>query len=259
MSSAMTGRQITDNTKVSGYRNRIYRHCVTSREQVLALATQEGLKSRAPYLTRLIHTHFPVDRRSGILDLGCGHGALVHFARREGYVNIRGVDRSPEQVEAARRLGIEGVEEGDLLAALAAQADGSVDVVVAFDVIEHFTRDELLCFVDQVQRVLRPEGRWIIHTPNGESPFCGRMRYGDITHELAFTRRSISQLLLSSGFSRVQCFEDAPIPHGLKSAVRLGLWQVIRSLLRIYIAAETGDTAGSAIFSQNFLVVAEKA
>jgi hypothetical protein len=161
-------------------------------------------------------------------------------------------------VAAARRLGIEGVEEGDLLAALATQESESLDLLVAFDVIEHFTRDELLAFVDQVRRVLRLEGRWIIHTPNGESPFSGRMRYGDLTHELAFTRLSISQLLLSSGFSKVQCFEDAPIPHGLKSAIRWGLWKLIRSGLRVYLAAETGETAVDAIFSQNFLIVAEK-
>jgi len=254
----MKGSQFTNNIQPFGYRERIYQRYVHGRADMIAPPTLEGLKPRSPYLTKLVQSHFPADRRSAILDLGCGHGALIHFARREGYSNIRGVDFSPEQVAAARRLGIEGVEEGHLLATLASQTDGSLDVVVAFDVIEHFTRDELLGFVDQVQRVLRPEGRWIIHTPNGESPFSGRMRYWDLTHELAFTRTSICQLLLSSGFSRVRCFEDAPIPHGLKSAVRWGLWQVIRSLLRIFIAAETGDTDSNAIFSQNFLTVAVK-
>lgn len=240
------------------YRRRIYSNYVNARNLPLAPLTLEGLKPRAPYLIKLIRAHFPVDRRSTILDLGCGYGALIHFARREGYDNIRGVDRSPEQVGAAQRLCIEGVEEGDLLAALAVQENESLDMVVAFDVIEHFTRDELLGFVDQVRRVLRPEGRWIIHTTNGESAFCGRSRYGDLTHELAFTRTSICQLLHSSGFSKVQCFEDAPVPHGLKSAIRWVVWKVIRSGLRVYLAAETGDTAGDAIFSQNFLIVAEK-
>ena len=254
----MTGRQIMGDNQLFGYRERIYKHYVHAREQPLAPPTLEGLKSRAPYLTKLIQTHFPADRRSTILELGCGHGALIHFARREGYVNIRGVDRSPEQVGAARRLGIEGVEEGDLLTTLAVQADESLDVVVAFDVIEHFTRDELLGFVDQVHRVMRPGGCWIIHAPNGESPFGGRIRYGDLTHELVFTQKSIGQLLLSSGFSRVQCFEDVPIVHGLKSVVRWGLWQVIRSGLRLYLTAETGDTARNAIFSQNFLTVVVK-
>lgn len=254
----MIGRKTTDGTSVSEYRDRIYRHYVNFREQVLVPQTLEGLKPCAPYLIKLIHAHFPIDRRSAILDLGCGHGALIHFARCAGYTNIRGVDGSPEQVAAARRLGIAGVKEGDLLAALAVQENESLDLVVAFDVIEHFTRDELLGFVDQVRRVLRPGGRWIIHTPNGESPFSGRIRYGDLTHELAFTRTSINQLLLSSGFSKVQCIEDAPVPHGLKSAVRWALWKVIRSGLRVYLAAEIGDTARNAIFSQNFLTVAEK-
>ncbi|PIP43376.1 MAG: methyltransferase, partial [Deltaproteobacteria bacterium CG23_combo_of_CG06-09_8_20_14_all_60_8] len=56
--------------------------------------------------------HFPVDKGVAILDLGCGHGALIHVARELGYRNLRGVDGSPEQVAAARRLGIEGVEAG---------------------------------------------------------------------------------------------------------------------------------------------------
>jgi SAM-dependent methyltransferase len=218
----------------------------------------DGLRPRAPYLNKLIRDHFPADRNAAILDLGCGHGVLIHFARLAGYANIRGVDGSPEQVEAARQLGVAGVEEGDLLAALSDEKDESIDVVAAFDVIEHFTRDELLGFVDQVRRVLKKNGRWIIHTTNGESPFFGRTRYGDLTHEMAFTKKSINILLRSSGFSNVRCFEDAPIPHGLKSAVRWVLWKVIRFLLRIYIAVETGDTAERAIFSQNFLVVAEK-
>jgi SAM-dependent methyltransferase len=136
--------------------------------------------------------------------------------------------------------------------------DASLDVVVAFDVIEHFMRDELLGFVDEVRRVLRPGGRWIIHTPNAESPFGGRMRYGDLTHELAFTRHSIGQLLLSSGFSSVRCFEDTPVPHGVKSAARWVLWKLFRGVLRLYMAAETGDGDASHIFTQNFLVVAER-
>jgi SAM-dependent methyltransferase len=140
----------------------------------------------------------------------------------------------------------------------AAQADASVDVVIAFDVIEHFTRDELLPFVDNVRRVLKPGGRWIIHVPNGESPFGGRMRYWDMTHELAFTRTSLAQLLLASGFAEVRCFEDEPVVHGAKSAVRWLLWKGFRGLLRLYIAAETGDAGRQHIFSQNLLAVARK-
>lgn len=240
------------------YRTRIYDNYVKARPTALAPESLKGLSPRAAYVGRLIERHFPSDRQSIAIDLGCGHGALVYFARQAGYANVRGVDGSQEQVAAARRLGIEGVEQGDLLKTLAELPDASHDCIVAFDVIEHFTRDELIGFVDEVHRVLKSGGRWIIHTPNGESPFFGRIRYGDLTHELAFTRTSISQLLLSSGFARAQSYEDTPIPHGFKSGLRWMLWKGIRSALRLYIAVETGDASNAHIFTQNFLTVAYK-
>jgi SAM-dependent methyltransferase len=237
-------------------RTRIYDAYVSGRHEALAPETLQGLTPRGPYLSRLVRRHFPVDRQAQILDLGCGHGALIHFARQAGYANIRGVDGSPEQVLAARDLGIEGVDEGDVAETLAKCPTASLGCIVAFDVIEHFTRDELLSVADDVKRVLQPGGIWIIHAPNGESPFASRVRYGDLTHELAFTRTSIGQLLRTSGFSDVRSYEDAPAPHGLKSVSRWVMWKSIRAMLRLYVAAETGETGRDAIFSQNFLTVA---
>ena len=169
-----------------------------------------------------------------------------------------GVDGSTEQVEAAQRLGIEGVEQADIFETLSKEAPEALDCIVTFDLIEHFDRDELILLVDCIRRALGPGGRWIIHTPNAESPFGMRTRYGDLTHELAFTRTSLAQLLLSSGFSQVNFYEDQPVAHGVKSAARWVLWKGLRSLLRLYLAVETGDTGRDAIFSQNLLAVAFK-
>jgi hypothetical protein len=55
---------------------------------------------------------------------------------------------------------------------------------------------------------------------------------------------------LASGFSEVVSYEDVPVPYGMKSAVRWALWKLILSLLRLYIAAETGDTGRSYIFTR---------
>lgn len=236
-------------------RARIYGAYTSARQEALVPADVCGLESRGPYARALIRRHFPVDRDAVIVDLGCGHGALIHFARQAGYVNIHGVDRSADQVAEARRLGIGGVEEGDLLAALERLEPGSHDAVITFDVIEHLTREELLTLVDGVHRVLKPGGRWIIHTPNAESPFFGRIRYGDLTHEQAFTRTSVAQLLLSSGFRECRVYEDAPVVHGLASALRYVLWRLVRGMLAVYLAAEVGSAKG-AVFSQNLLAVA---
>jgi SAM-dependent methyltransferase len=217
-----------------------------------------ALRPRAPFLRQLVRRHFPPDRDARILDLGCGHGALVHFANEAGYVNVQGVDRSPEQVAAARQLGIAGVREGDLDETLAELPDASLDAVVAFDVMEHLTKREIIELLDGVFRVLRPGGRLIVHAPNGESPFVGRILYGDFTHEMAFTRTSLTQLARAARFSSVACYEDRPVPHGVKSAVRYLGWLMIRAAWRSYMVVETGSFDSGALFTQNLVAIVQK-
>lgn len=239
----------------NAYRSRIYGQYNLARQKVLAPENIDGFKSRATGLRLIVRRHFPSDRDARILDIGCGHGALIYFAREGGYRNVRGVDGSLEQIAAAQNLGIEGIEQKDIFDALKLQDNDSLDMAIVFDVIEHFTRDELIPLVDELRRVLKPGGRLLVHVPNGEALFSGRMRYWDITHEMAFTRTSLGQLFLASGFSSVDCFEDEPAVHGLKSAARWMLWKIFRLLLRLYIAAETGDGSREHIFSQNLLAV----
>ena len=240
------------------YRERLYKAYLRNRHGSHAPKNIEDLKPRAAYLYKVINDHFPDDRQALIVDLGCGHGALIYFARKQGYQNITGIDRSPQQVAEARQLGIDQVSEGDLLNGLKSYNDQSLDAVITFDVIEHLTKDELIQFSDEVYRVLKNNGRWIIHAPNGESPFFGRIRYGDITHEQAFTHESITQLLRAIGYSHISCYEDKPIPHGIKSAVRWFLWKSVRGILRLYMLVETGSGSRDSIFTQNFLTVATK-
>jgi len=184
---------------------------------------------------------------------------LVHLLRQAGYQHAVGVDSSGEQAAAAEAAGIIGIEQRDLLEFLRNTPSGSVDVVITWDVIEHLFKDETLDLAEQIARVLRPGGRWIIHVPNGESPFFGRIRYGDWTHEQAFTSGSLDQLLRSVGFQEVTYQEDRPVVHGVISAFRRILWHLFRSILRLYLAAETGDAGHRLIVSQNLMAVATKA
>jgi SAM-dependent methyltransferase len=219
---------------------------------------RDGLARRRPYLERLVRDHFPPSREADILDLGCGHGALVWAARNLGYGRVRGVDASPEQVAAARELGIPGIELGDLRPTLDGLAPGSQDAIVLFDLFHYFGKDEQMAIADAVHRALRPGGRFILHLPNAEAIFAGRMRYWDVLAEDAFTRASIAQLLRACDFARVDCHEDRPAAHGLRSAARAALWPVLRGVMRLALAIETGESGRDAIFSQCLLAVARK-
>ncbi len=242
---------------MSDYRQQLYDRYVSSHLTLDAQASRAALTPRRPYLQQVIAHHFPTDKSAKILDLGCGHGALVHFARQAGYANCTGVDVSAEQVAAAAAMGIAGVTEGDVLGTLKATAEQSIELVITFDVIEHLTKSELLELADEVRRVLSPTGSWLIHAPNGASPFFGAVRYGDYTHEQAFTPGNLKQLALARGFSGVECYEETPVPHGLKSSVRWLLWKAVRAMLAAITIIETGSADGH-VFSRNLLAVVKR-
>ena len=176
-----------------------------ARDVPLAPDAIGGLEPSLPYLQRLIRTLIPADRTCTLLDLGCGYGALIHALREAGYRNIRGVDGSPEQVAAAKQLGIAGVEAGDIFDTLAQTGEEWMDVIVTFDVIEHFTKSELIPLVDHVfpgAQTWRPVDHPFTQR---RGSIWRRVFFGDFTHELALTRTSLNQLLRASGFSRVEC------------------------------------------------------
>lgn len=243
---------------MTDYREKLYSRYLAHQPTTEVSVSLDSFRPRAPYLRKVISNHFPGDRQARIVDLGCGHGALVHFARQEGYTDVSGVDRSPDQVAAAVSLGIDGIRQGDLLNELQSLPADSIDALLSFDVIEHLTKEEVMEFAAQARRVIKPGGRWILHTCNGDSPFAGRVLYGDFTHELAYTQRSMTQLLLATGFSQIRCHEERPIAHGIFSLSRLALWRILRLGLAFFIAVETGDWKSKKILSQNFLVVATK-
>lgn len=245
--------------RTKNYRSKIYKYYSSRRIGKLAPDTVGGFKPRAPYFEKVIREHFPQDKTSKILEIGCGHGAFLYYVQEAGYANSEGVDTSQEQVQEAHRLGIVSVQQGNLVEHLQGIDGNTVDVLIAFDVLEHFTKDELSDLVDELYRVLKKGGIVISHQPNGEGPFGNFMRHWDFTHELAFTRQSIAQLFLSSGFAKVQSYEDKPVIHGMKSFVRYVLWEfVLRQIYRLRMVIETGGCDRNALFSLNFLTVAEK-
>lgn len=243
---------------VTDYRSRIYARYLETGDGAPYDRPEDAPAGLRDFLRDAVRRHFPPAHDAAIIDLGCGHGLLVHAARQAGYSRISGIDISPQQVAQARRLGIEGIGEGDAGAALEALAPASQDAVITFDLLEHLADEALMPFVDGVFRALRPGGRWIIHTVNAESPFFGRARFGDVTHRRAFTRASLRQLLTAAGFARIDCFEDAPVPGRPSAMLRWLAWKIVRLPALVFLIAECGGDGRNAILSQNLLCRAVK-
>lgn len=218
--------------------------------------SQAGLAREFPHFRQHFGRLLPADRRAAILDIGCGAGALVQFLRERGYANVTGVDASTEQVQAAARLGVAGIVHGDAGTYLRTRP-AQFDVVFAIDVLEHLSRPELLSALVAARTALRPGGRIIIEAPNAAGPFGGRYRYGDLTHELAFTPASMTQALRAAGFADVTIRGIEPSVHGPVSAVRWVLWQGLRGLFAACLAIETGIWRGH-VLSQNLIATASR-
>jgi SAM-dependent methyltransferase len=200
---------------------------------------------------RYLRGWLPTDARARIVDLGCGSGRLLALFRAQGFPDVIGVDRSPEQIELARQRGAQAFLE-DMMPFLN-RFDGELDLVTALDVIEHLGKSEVLPFVDACHRALRPGGRLVLQTPNADSPWGAALRYGDFTHETCFTPHALGRLLRLSGFDRIEAREQGPVVRGPASAVRFLLWRIIRAGLVLWNLAETGS-AGSGVHTRVFLI-----
>jgi SAM-dependent methyltransferase len=239
------------------YRERLYRHYLANLQGTDLLTAQQRAQTSVPYFKRSLK-YLPQNKDAKILDLGCGTGNWLYLLKQEGYLNLEGVDRSPEQVAAAHVLGLDFVKQGDVREHLISRKSASCDVVLVLDVIEHLSKDEALEFVDQVFRVLAPGGVMVVHLPNGEGIFSGCVAFGDFTHELILTNSSLSQLLRCVGFSEIQSFEDTPVVHGFFSACRFVVWMIGRTAFRILYLSEYPKRDRNLILSQNFLSIARK-
>lgn len=99
-----------------------------------------------------------------VLDAGCGSGyGAAKLA--QGAREVLGIDLSEEAVEDARlryKTANLRFEHADCLDIPA--VDGSFDLVVAFEIIEHL--EDWRGFLRQVRRVLAPDGQFVVSTPN---------------------------------------------------------------------------------------------
>jgi len=241
------------------YKVKIYEYYLTNRVVGSVPYDLSDLDSRKPFYLDVIDKHFPNDRDIRVVDLGCGYGAFLHFMQQRGYGYAEGIDASVEMVDAAVKLGINGVRHGNVVRFLEEQPDESIDVLTAIDLIEHFTKEEIFDLVAHMHRVLKRGGRVITHQPNAEGVFGNAILYGDFTHEQAFTRGSMAQVFLGNGFASIRSFEDKPLRYSVKSRIRRLLWDgLVRPFYRFLIAVESGGSERESVLTKNFLSVVIK-
>jgi len=132
-----------------------------------------------------------------VLEIGFGNGSFLDWARRQGALVV-GTELDAAMIEHARSKGFEAHAESlDALAACGQR----FDLVVAFDVFEHWDTPMLIDNLQQIRSLLNCAGRVLARFPNGQSPFGRVHQYGDLTHRSVLSASSVRQLAQMTGFT----------------------------------------------------------
>ena len=242
-------------TSATGYRECVYSTYGQGKMRDWLIRDEAGYRRWATACLARIRDWLPAQKSAVCLDIGCGPGNMLYALRMAGYGNIRGVDRSPDWMETARKI-CPAVECGDVRDYLNRYA-GQFDVITAFDLVEHFRKDELLDLLRLVAQALKPGGTLILQTPNAESPWGSMHRYHDLTHELSFDPHSLAHVLGLVGFGGFEARESGPVVRGVLGALRMAAWKAIWALLMFWNLVETGSP-GSGIYTRIFVARAIK-
>jgi len=188
-------------------------------------------RSRSPWRQRTLFLHHQlaqkriasllgkIDRKTRVLDAGCGDGFFLNLLLQMGFKNIRGIDAGRSMVERCRERGLPAEQKS-----LEEFTDaGGFDLILLIEVLEHL-RDPGAA-IEKIKSLLRPGGKLLLTVPVCDSlrKRYHRFRYGvtkleqvvdwDETHLHAFSAREIKQLLASRGLTVDRCLHASnPYP-----------------------------------------------
>lgn len=154
-----------------------------------------------------------------VLDVGCSSGYLARPLVERGCAVV-GIESDPEAAEAARSV-CENVLVGDVEVMTLPFENGSFDVILCGDLIEHLREPEH--FLARMRPYLRDRGRLVLSTPNVAnwamrlSLLAGSWRYTergilDRTHLHLFTRKTLVETLSRAGYGIVELDFTVPVP-----------------------------------------------
>ncbi len=154
---------------------------------------------------------FEAGPRGRFFEVGCGAGYFVEHMRRQGW-HASGCDVSGSAIRAARRLF--SLELGHTDFNDRAVEDRSIDLLAAFEVIEHLA--DPVGFLRTVERKLKPGGCAFVSTPNASSgwPLAWKREKSVLPpyHLTVFSERSLGAAARAAGLE-VEAFIQKPVPY----------------------------------------------
>lgn len=141
-----------------------------------------------------------------VLDIACGTGYGSYLiASTLPAVKVLGVDIEPSAIDYASKHYKCDNNNYSIGEASKINFDAdSFEAVVSFETVEHLNQPKL--FFENVQRVLKKNGLFIISSPNQTTLPFNKTKFP--FHEQHFTSNELSNLLIDSGFEIVDVYSQ---------------------------------------------------
>ena len=214
--------------------------------------SEELIKERQKKYLKFINPLKILKDEVKALDIGCGRGEWISLLNENGF-NARGIDINESMVKVASQKGLNAAVN-DALGELRSLDENSIDIITAFQVVEHIKFDDVLELIKEAKRVLAPCGILILETPNPENIMVGtQWFYLDATHKNPIPCELLSFATHYYGLERNFIFktnEKSPSEYERD----MGIFDVFEGVSPDYsvIAQKNGDQ--SELFDEAFAV-----
>lgn len=127
----------------------------------------------------LMHYIFAEDfvEKKKVLDAGCGTGYGSYHLSIAGADEVVGIDISKENIKKAKnKFTNQNLQFVSMDITRMSFPNKSFDIVVNFEVIEHLPSISIDAFMNEIARVLKDDGKFVISTPNIDVYSLGNKR-----------------------------------------------------------------------------------
>lgn len=150
-----------------------------------------------PYISAVYGPEKPV------LDIGCGRGEWLQLLK-EHEIKAQGLDVNAVMIAQAQQSQLD-VQCTDALEYLKQLPNASLSAVTGMHILEHLEFNYMLRLLQEVLRVLKPNGIAIFETPNPENIFVGaQFFYTDPTHKNPLVPDTMNFLFEYIGYTKTE-------------------------------------------------------
>jgi len=143
--------------------------------------TRDEIKKRLEVYIPIIKNAEVGTEEYPVLDIACGRGEWLELLGEKGLIG-KGVDLNRLAIDQCKKFNLNVIED-DTFDYLKRLPESLYGAITAFHFIEHLSFVELIKFIDESVRILKPKGMIIFETPNPENVLVGANTfYMDPTH-----------------------------------------------------------------------------